>query len=289
MHNTSKIIVIGASGYIGSRLYASAPTNALVLGSTSSDTDGFFRLRLDMLEGFDYKIIGPDSVVLLTAAISAPDVCAHEPALAWAVNVTGTSKFISNVISQGGRIVFFSSDTVYGEKAIDFDEGSVCNPAGEYAKMKHAVEKRFLGNPQFKTIRLSYVFSSADKLSKYLSDCSGRDEEAEIFHPFKRAVIYREDVVEGALALARRWGEFPHSVINFGGPEVLSRIDFADCLRCFALPSLRFRITEPDSDFFKNRPRVIAMKSNILPMLLGRPARSLAEAAQLEFAANQVS
>jgi hypothetical protein len=73
-------------------------------------------------------------------------------------------------------------------------------------------------------------------------------------------------------------------VINFGGPEVLSRVDFAERLKHAALPDLMFRVTEPGEEFFKNRPRVIAMSSNILPELLGRPSRGLAEAAQIEFA-----
>ena len=86
------------------------------------------------------------------------------------------------------------------------------------------------------------------------------------------------------LALAQRWDEFPQQIINFGGPEVLSRIDFAECLKRVALPNLRYRVTEPGDDFFKNRPRVIAMSSNVLPELLGRSSHCLLEAAQIEFA-----
>ena len=240
-------------------------------------------MRLDVHSDFDYGNIRPGDVVFLTAAISAPDICAREHSRAWAVNVTGTSEFVTQVISRGGRVVFFSSDTVYGERGDAFDETAKSNPAGEYAEMKAEVENRFLVHPLFKSIRLSYVFSREDKFTKYLSGCAERSEEAELFHPFYRAIVHRNDVVEGALALAQRWDEFPQQVINFGGPEVLSRIDFAECLQRIALPSLRFRVTEPGDEFFKNRPRVIAMSSAILPMLLGRPTRTLAEAARIEF------
>ena len=238
---------------------------------------------LERPDDFDYSLIQPADVVLLSAAISAPDICAREQDRAWAVNVTGTSEFVTQVISRGGRVVFFSSDTVYGERGDAFDETTKSNPAGEYAEMKAEVEKRFLGNPLFKSIRLSYVFSREDKFTKYLSGCVGRGEEAELFHPFYRAIVHRDDVVEGALALAQRWDEFPQQVINFGGPEVLSRIDFAECLKHNALSGLRFRVTEPGDEFFKNRPRVIAMSSEILPKLLGRPSRTMAEAARVEF------
>lgn len=281
--NNNKIITVGASGYIGKPLFVCALSKQAGYGTSSSGANGLPRLQLDAPNDFDYGTIHSSDIVFLTAAISAPDICAREHDRAWAVNVTGTSEFIAKVMARGGRVIFFSSDTVYGERNDEFDEQAPCNPTGEYAEMKHEVEKRFLGNPLFKAIRLSYVFSREDKFTKYLSGCAERDEEAELFHPFYRAIIYRDDVIEGALALAQRWDEFPQQVINFGGPDVLSRIDFAECFQRIALPSLRFRVTEPGDEFFKNRPRVIAMSSEILPKLLGRPTRTLAEAARIEF------
>ena len=149
--------------------------------------------------------------------------------------------------------------------------------------MKAEVEKSFFGNPLFKSIRLSYVFSREDKFTKYLLGCAETGKRAELFHPFYRSIIHRNDVIEGALALAEHWDDFSQQVINFGGPEVLSRVDFAQCLKQYALPDLRFQAVEPDEEFFKNRPRIIAMSSEIFPALLDRPSRTLAEEAQIEF------
>jgi nucleoside-diphosphate-sugar epimerase len=241
-------------------------------------------LDLKAPSNFDYDLIEVGDVVLLTAAISAPDICAREHERAWAVNVTGTSAFITNVIEQGARVIFFSSDTVYGERKEPFDELTPCKPAGEYAVMKHEVEQRFAGNAGFKAIRLSYVFSREDKFTRYLVGCAQRNEEAELFHPFCRAIVHRDDVVAGALALAQRWDETPEQIINFGGPQVLSRVEFAECLREVHLHNLQFRVTEPDEAFFHNRPRVIAMTSPVFARLLGRSPHSLCEAARLEFA-----
>jgi dTDP-4-dehydrorhamnose reductase len=280
--------IVGASGYIGKPLINTTRKQLAVYGTSSSGAGTLLRLQLNKPDEFDYKIIQSSDVVFLAAAISAPDICSREHDRAWLVNVTGTSEFIARVIARGGRVVFFSSDTVYGERNNDFYENSACNPAGDYGLMKHEVESRFIDNPSFKTIRLSYVFSSEDKFTKYLRGCAERGEEAEIFHPFFRAVVHRGDVVQGAVALAQRWGEFPHSVINFGGPDVISRIDFASKLKDIALPSLRFRQIEPDAEFFTNRPRVIQMQSPLLASLLGRPARTLNEAIEFEFGENQL-
>jgi len=279
----SKTIIIGASGYIGSGLLIKASVHGLACGTSSAGRDGLIAMSLDSPFDFDYEIICPEDTIILTAAISAPDVCAREFHKAWAINVIGTSEFISQVMARGGRVIFFSSDTVYGERSKIFDETAETDPSGDYALMKAEVELKFLQNPLFKSIRLSYVFSRNDKLTKYLESCSKCQEEAVLFHPFYRSIIYREDVVEGALALARCWSEFPQNVINFGGPEVLSRVDFAQCLKQTVIPNLQFRVMEPEDEFFKNRPRSISMLSEILPRLLGRPPRTLAEAALFEF------
>ncbi len=281
--NNNQIFIVGATGYLGNALLSKAKIYCSACGTSTTGKSGFLQLLLDSPSDFDYRIIGPDSVIFLTAALSAPDICTNEHDRAWAVNVTGTSAFITKVMGRGGRVVFFSSDTVYGERSDAFDESSESNPSGEYAEMKHEVEKRFLGNPLFKSIRLSYVFSREDKFTKYLIGCEERGEEADLFHPFYRAIVHRDDVVDGALALAERWDEFPQQVINFGGPEVLSRIDFAECLKSAGIPSLRFKVTEPEEAFFKNRPKIIAMTSPILSKLLGQPARSLLDAAKIEF------
>lgn len=284
MINKSTLFIAGATGYVGSALLVNARNAGSTFGTSSSGENDLLQLRLDKPTDFDYSKISPGDVVLLTAAISAPDICAREYNRAWIVNVTGTSSFIQSAIDHGARVIFFSSDTVYGERSDEFDEKAVCNPAGEYAEMKCEVEQRFLGNELFKTVRLSYVFSREDKFSRYLSGCAKQNKEADLYHPFFRAIVHRDDVVEGALALAMRWDEVPERVINFGGPQVLSRIKLAECLREARLHDLCFKTTEPSTDFFKNRPRIIAMTSPILPRLLGRLQRTLREAAQLEFA-----
>lgn len=279
-----KLLIVGAGGYLGGELTRRADASCTVVGTSSMRRPSFTYLDLQSTHDFDFRLVDATTVVLLTAAISAPDICAREYDRAWAVNVTGTSSFIQSAIDHGARVVFFSSDTVYGEREDEFDETAVCNPAGEYAEMKCEVEQRFSANASFKSIRLSYVFSREDKFSRYLAGCAERNEKADLFHPFFRAIVHRDDVVEGALALATYWDEVPEQVINFGGPQVLSRIDFSENLREGYLHDLRFNVTEPGADFFKNRPRVIAMTSPIIAKLLGRPAHTLREAVRLEFA-----
>lgn len=279
----TKTLVVGATGYLGRPFFDAAKRISVAVGTSSRREEGCVELDLENHSAFDYGMIKPGTYVFLLAAISAPDICAEKFEWAWSINVTGTLKFIERALERGARVIFFSSDTVYGENSEQFDESSLCNPAGEYAEMKRAVEEYFSGNSEFKSIRLSYVFSRQDKFTKYLISCAENKNKAELFHPFFRSVIHRDDVIHGALALTKKWDEVNSQVINFGGPDVISRVDMARCMKEIAIPNLDFHVTEPEVDFFKKRPRYIAMRSPILPSLLGRIPRCFADAARVEF------
>jgi dTDP-4-dehydrorhamnose reductase len=278
-----RTLTVGAAGYLGGVLHRAAARSGVARGTSSTGRDGLLRLKLDDLGQFDFNQISPGEVVLFTAAVSAPDACDRDRTRATAINLTGTADFIERAIDRGARVIFFSSDAVYGERETGFDESTACKPTGGYAEMKRDIEQRFADARAFKAIRLSYVFSKEDKFTRYLVDCWRDRVEADLFHPFLRAVIYRDDVVRGALELARRWHEFSMPVINFGGGAVLSRVDIAETLRDSCLPELKFKVTEPAVEFFANRPRVIAMRSPFLAELLGRPALTLREAILKEF------
>jgi dTDP-4-dehydrorhamnose reductase len=284
-----RIFVIGASGYLGAKIYVAAQQLYPVFGTTTTGLGTFIRFDLSCPEVFDYDSLVEGDTILLTAAISSPDICAREYQRVWETNVVGTSKFINEALSHGAKVMFFSSDTVYGEQHDAFDERMACSPAGEYAAMKHDVEELYLGSVGFKVVRLSYVFSIEDKFTQYLLGCARKGVTAEAFAPFDRAVVHRDDVVLAVLNLAVKWDTVEAPIINVGGPQVLGRAEFAEIIRQEVVPGLALKVTEPSAEFFTNRPSVIRMESPLLSSLLGRTPRSLAEAVKIEFNSNNRS
>ena len=279
-----KLVIIGASGYIGTALSAKAKSPLEVVGTSTEGRDNLTPFSLLHPEKFAELGIVRGDCVVLAAAISSPDICRNQPELARQVNVTGTSAVIASALARGANVIFFSSDTVYGESGVAIDEAGLCHPAGEYAEMKREVERRFLGEPGFKTVRLSYVFSRHDKFTKYLCACAAKGVAAEVFDPFDRAVVYRSDVVDGVLALVVRWDALASDIVNFGGPALISRRRYAELVRRLACPALAFDVVAPPPEFFVSRPRVIHMVSSRLGALLGRPATALEDAIGQEFA-----
>ena len=245
--------LVGATGNIGKRVVEKGGDEINVISR--------FELKLDqrpLYYNFDAKTIGGTSitegdVIIFAAAISEPSVVSAQFAKALAVNVESTGEFIETAIGKGCKVLFLSSDAVYGDVETGFDESHPTNPKGAYAEMKSIVEKRFEGNPNFKVLRLSYNFHKDDRFTTYLRQCAESGVEAEVFDPLTRAVVHRDDTVDAILNIAADWDKADGQYINCGGPEVMSRQRFTEIVKKIALPTLKFKVTTPPAKFYADR------------------------------------
>ena len=175
--------LVGATGNIGKRVVEKGGDKINVISR--------FELKLDqrpLYYNFDAKTIGGTAikegdVIIFAAAISEPSVVSAQFDKALAVNVESTGEFIETALGKGCKVLFLSSDAVYGDVESGFDESHPTNPKGAYAEMKAIVEKRFEGNPNFKVLRLSYNFHKDDRFTTYLRQCAESGVEAEVFDP----------------------------------------------------------------------------------------------------------
>ena len=276
--------LVGATGNIGKRVVEK--------GGDKINAISRFELKLDqrpLYYNFDAKTIGGTAikegdVIIFAAAISEPSVVSAQFQKALAVNVESTGEFIETALGKGCKVLFLSSDAVYGDVETGFDESHPTNPKGAYAEMKAVVEKRFEGNPNFKALRLSYNFHKDDRFTTYLRQCAENGVEAEIFDPLTRAVVHRDDTVDAILSIAANWDITDKQYINCGGPDTLSRLELAEILGELVMQDLITKVTTPDEKFYKDRPAVVAMRSPVLEKVLGRPARSIKDAVTMEFA-----
>ena len=275
--------LVGATGNIGKRVVEKGGDKINVISR--------FELKLDqrpLYYNFDAKTIGGTAikegdVIIFAAAISEPSVVSAQFEKALAVNVDSTGEFIETAIGKGCKVLFLSSDAVYGDVESGFDESHPVNPKGAYAEMKAVVEKRFEGNPNFKALRLSYNFFKDDRFTTYLRQCAEKGVEAEVFDPLTRAVVHRDDTVDAILNIAADWGVTNNQYINCGGPQLYTRLQFTEILKRIALPTLKFKVTQPPAKFYGDRAPHIDMHSPLLDTILGRKRHTLVEAIELEF------
>ncbi len=260
----NKIAIVGSEGYISKFLIENLSKDNDILRVDKIDSPDIVFLDLAHPENFDYNLLHNIDFVIFTAAISGPDMCANEYDFCWNINVEGTSYFIKKAIEKQCKVLFFSSDAVFGEGVNNiFDENSITAASTPYGKMKKEIEDRFRHEKGFKAIRLSYVVSMKDKFVAYCMKCIQENEIAEIFHPFYRNCITITDVVKVVKFLSTKWDDYEHTFLNIAGIELVSRIRIADEIsRKFN--EFQYRIVTPNKDFFKNRPAITQMQSNYL-------------------------
>ncbi len=273
---------IGKNSTIGKR-FAQDVQHKKITWISSNPGEGDLALNLLEPDWFDYNVIHPDDYIVLLAAISSPDVCKNNFEMAYQINVTGTSQFIKSCLERGAKVLFMSSDTVYGDCSTIANEKSLCNPIGEYGKMKYEIEQKFADRFNFKTFRLSYVFARTDKFTSYLSQCALKSSVAEIFHPFYRNIVYIKDLIDAMLTLETDWDRFNPNVVNLCGPEPISRVDLAELYKKNIDDRLNSVQKYPGDDFFKARPQTIEVESLYLQDLLGRSPIDIETAMIQEF------
>lgn len=259
-----KTALVGSSGYIAEfilkRLAEESDIESVLKLDRNPNSDAF--LDLQKAENFDYSLLDDIDYVVFTAAISGPDKCAEDFDNCWAINVTGTSYFIKEALNRRCKVLFFSSDAVFGDiPGAIYTEESETQAYTPYGRMKKAVEDEFKENPLFKAIRLSYVASAKDRFVTYCLNCMKNGEPADIFHPFYRNVIVVSDVVDIVAYFAKHWNEYEPTFLNVAGKELVSRIRVADELNRHLGNKLKYTVSMPGAEFFTNRPRITQMQS----------------------------
>ncbi len=283
--------IIGAKGNIGSRVVEKTEGKYDIRKVVSparpylfTNVSGYYSLNLaNDVSNYNFDSMKIGDTVAFCAAISEPSVCANEFENALQINVTSTGDFIYEALKRGCQVIFLSSDTVYGNVLGEFDENEEVDPLGVYAEMKAIIEHRFLEYPLFKVLRLSYNFFKDDRFTTYLRNCAKEGSTAEIFDPLSRSIVHRDDTVDAIIALFNNWDVCEERVINCGGPETLSRMEFAQILKNTVFKDLKLKSVTPGDKFYNDRPAIVSMRSNVLEKVLGRPARSIEDAATLEF------
>ena len=112
-----KIALVGSSGYIAEYILKRFAKETEIDSVLRLDRNSSADVYLDLAETglFDFSLLEDIDFIVFTAAISGPDKCAQDFEACWNINVTGTIYFIREAINRGCRVLFFSSDAVFGD------------------------------------------------------------------------------------------------------------------------------------------------------------------------------
>lgn len=175
-----KTAVIGVDGFLGAAFYSFYRRRSMDIIGTSykGPSGGLMSLDMRRPEIAPLKLSkkGYRDALILAARSNIGD-CEKNRDETRLVNVTGTLELVRQLVKEGVRPVFFSSDHVFDGEKGGYSDNAATNPVTEYGRQKAEVEAELPGicGKEYLIVRLSKVFG----LMK--NDGTLLDEMADIF------------------------------------------------------------------------------------------------------------
>jgi len=229
-----KLLVIGASGFVGRHLLKHARAAGHDAVGTQSQPRGGdlvpFDLTRDRLaERFPSSWFSGEPVhVVLSAAIPQPDRCRLERDLAFATNVTGAIRLLQDAAALGASPAFLSSSFVFDGRCGGYGDRDVRMPISEYGRHKTEVET-FVETalPSGLTLRLDKTVGDDPGEHHLLSEWWNLSREGRPIRCIEGqdfSVTLVDDVARGVLLACQRG---LRGTFNLASPEHCTREELA--------------------------------------------------------------
>lgn len=183
------------------------------------------------LEGDDAQALienaAPD-VLFIAAGMTHVDACESDEARAYRINRDGPADLAAAAAHAQAKTVYFSTEYVFDGTDGPYDEDHRPNPLSVYGKSKLAGEQAVQdADPSALVLRTTVVYGPEQQGRNFVyrlvaSLRSGR----EIMVPIDQfsSPTYNRDLAAAAVTLATKGVA---GIVNAAGPEVLSRVEFA--------------------------------------------------------------
>lgn len=201
-------LILGASGYIGSYLYDRMKQDGFaVTGTVRKRTDNSEMRKYDMetddLKGILSDMPRGEKTAVLCAGNSSIDQCCTDYEQNYFLNVTRSQAVIEELLAEGFRIIYFSTDHVFDGMHGNYTEEDETHAINCYGRMKEEMERFLLEKrkPVF-IARLSKVVSAQWHPKNLFYEWSLLQEKGEPIYCIKDnrlSFIALEDIYQACL------------------------------------------------------------------------------------------
>ncbi|MCK5685065.1 NAD(P)-dependent oxidoreductase [bacterium] len=227
-----KLIITGASGFLGRKLCLQAVKNWNVYGLIHKhifSQNGVTVLKIDLTSLSDLKKfflnIKPDALIH-TAAISDPNFCQENPEQSFKLNVESSINLSILCSDLEIPFIFCSTDLVFDGLNPPYSENDIVCPVNTYGKHKVLAEKgiiKIYADSLICRLPLLYGYPESGNrgLKKMLTDLEN-NRTVKLFSDEYRSPVSAESAATGILELLGK----NSGLLHLGGRESISRYDF---------------------------------------------------------------
>lgn len=234
-----KILITGASGYLGSHLFQALSNKDYIIVGTDIEVDlrNTDSHQLDITDAYSVnklmKEVNPD-MILHTAGLKNLKQCETNPELAYKVNTKASMNLFHSAIENNPdtHIVFFSSDYVFDGSRGTYIESDATCPKTVYGKSKQKAEKELIElHKKHLIIRTSNVFGYGNGgFFRYVQDRLNNGIPVEAYGDTYFTPTYLPFLIETIVKAI----EFEKTgIIHICGKERISRFEFAKLIASF--------------------------------------------------------
>ena len=228
-----KLLVTGASGFVGWNLCQAAAVNWKVFGTTFSHPIELAGVNMRIIDLRDFTAlrtlfadIAPDAVIH-TAAAKDPNFCQENPIESHGINVDAAVNLAGLCADRKIPFVFTSTDMVFDGTSAPYSENSPTSPIHVYGEQKVLAEKGILESyPEAAICRLPLMFGEAGPVAQsFLQPMIAQFKSGNVVNLFTdeyRTPISGRVAAEGLLLALEK----THGILHLGGSERISRYGF---------------------------------------------------------------
>ncbi len=284
MHqNSKKILILGASGYVGKHLYRHFGIKAI---GTYNSTPLPNAVQFTFPSSRIAEIVGNGDNVshgIILIGETHIDTCANDRKRSRAINVEGIIELVTDLVHLGIKPVFVSTDNVFDGTSGNYNETDKPEPIVTYGQQKYEVEKFIQEHcREYCIVRLSKVFGlkpGDGTLFSQWHDQLCRGQQIRVADDQIITPVWIGDLVEG---FSRLVSSDLNGLYHLCGTESLNRSALLNKLTDIMGPGLKLKpnVVElgiNDFGLAERRPLNVSMNSTKIQKDTGMVFHTLSE------------
>jgi dTDP-4-dehydrorhamnose reductase len=286
-----RLLITGASGFLGWYLCAAAQEEWEVYGTTLSkaiDIPNTTLLQVDLTDlaalNHAFEVVQPDAVIH-GAALSQPNVCEVNPEESFTINVQASWWIAEICAAREISCVFTSTDQVFDGQHAPYSETSAVAPVNCYGKHKVMAEEGMRSRyPKTSICRLPLMFGTTPHAPSFLQGFVAQLRQGKplkLFTDEYRTPASGSAIAQGILLALHH--EIPY--LHLGGWEKLSRYEFGlQLVERLQLPEeLILPCRQADVPMAAPRPADVTLDSSLAFAIGYNPVEIAEELQKLSF------